>query len=125
MAKKILLIEDAPQVANILVFKLNREGHEVTWTRDREKGLAALASAFDLILLSTYLLPERNAWETLADLKARTTTPVVMLLENEEAHLEGQAVEKGAIAVILKPFKPTVVAKRVRDLLERGTAPLT
>ena len=109
-------------MANILVSKLTREGHEVLWKRDREQALAALSGSFDLILLSTDLNPERNAWELLGELKARTAAPVVMLLEADEAPLEAQAAAKGACGAIIKPFKPTVVAKRVRDLLDFQTS---
>ena len=116
MPKNILLIEDAPQVAGILVSKMTREGHEVRWVRSGPEALAALeGKSFDLVLLSTYL--EQDAWELLAKIRRRGKTPVVVLLENEEAGLTDKARQAGAIDVIVKPFKPTVVAKQVRRLL--------
>lgn len=117
VAKKILLIEDAPQVANILVSKLSREGHEVSWRRTREQALGALGASFDLILLSTDLPPEHNSWKILPELKALSAAPVVMLLQAEEAALKTSALAQGASDVIIKPFKPTVVAKRLKELL--------
>ena len=117
--RNILLIEDAPQVAGILVSKLTREGHQVVWTRKRAQALEALsAGAFDLILLSTTLLPERNAWELLSELKSGgpAGAPVLMLLEAEEQPLSEKALSMGAAGVIQKPFKPTQVAKQVREL---------
>lgn len=122
MARKILLIEDAPQVANILVSKLTREGHAVTWRRDREQALAAVrGESFDLTLLSTDLLPLRNAWQLLPELLAASASPVVMLLQAEEASLKTQALSSGAKDVIFKPFKPTVVAKQIKDILASGS----
>lgn len=119
MPKRILLVEDAPQVANILVSKLTREGHAVTWRRDRNEALEAVRGGemFDLTLLSTDLNGQRNAWQLLAELLAASPTPVVMLLQNEEAGLKTQALVSGARDVIIKPFKPTVVAKQVKELL--------
>lgn len=117
MAKRLLIVEDAPQVANILVSKLTREGYEAVWKRSRSEALAELSASWDLILLSTDL-PQRDFWEALRDIKSRTETPVILLLESEEASLEPQALTRGACGVILKPFKPTVVAKRVRELLQ-------
>lgn len=110
--KKILIVEDAPQVASILQSKLTREGHAVTWKRNREQALKASVDSYDLILLSTDV-PERNAWQILSDLKDSCPTRVVMLLETDEAPLEPQAKESGALGVIIKPFKPTIVAKQV------------
>lgn len=114
--KKILVVEDAPQVANILLAKLTREGHSVTWKRNREQALRACEEVYDLILLSTDV-PERNAWQILSDLRGAHSSRVVMLLETDEAPLEPQAMQSGATGVIIKPFKPTRVAKQVRDWL--------
>ena len=110
--KKILLVEDAPQVAGILISKLEREGHSVKWVRNRIEALNTLTeSAFDLIKLSTYLLPLRDAWILLGELKDQPT-PVVFLLETEEIHLKERALSSGAGSVIQKPFKPTAPASK-------------
>ena len=115
MAHKILIIEDAPQVSNILESKLTREGHEPKCVRTREQTLTSLDTGFDLILLSTDL-PD-DPWALLAELTARNLR-VVMLLETDEKDQEGKARQKGACGIIIKPFKPTVVAKQVKELLE-------
>ena len=121
-ARRILLIEDAPQVAGILVSKLGREGHKVAWVRGRTAALEALSTgSFDLIVLSTYLLPERNAWELLDELRGKVGAPIFMLLEAEEAGLEARAREHGAAGIILKPFKPTQVAKSARESFAGAT----
>lgn len=105
-------------MAGILVSKLGREGHAVTWVRSRAAALEALARGpFDLVLLSTYLLPERNAWELLPELRSRTQAPLLMLLEAEEGGLRERALSSGATGIILKPFKPTQVAQVVREAL--------
>ena len=116
MIRRILIVEDAPQVAGILVSKLGREGHQVRWVRDGAHARQALAAEpADLVLLSTTLLPERNAWELLPELRALCPM-VVMLLEAEESALRDKALGLGAADVILKPFKPTVVARQIREL---------
>lgn len=115
----ILLVEDAPQVAGILASKLRREGHQVSWARSRGEALEVLGRAsFDLVLLSTYLLPEKNAWELLGELRRREPPErVVMILEAEEASEASRARELGACGIVQKPFKPTAVARSVRELL--------
>ena len=117
--KKILLVEDAPQVAGILISKLRREGHQVRWLRTGRGALDALEGAgFDLAVLSTYLLPEKNAWEVLAEIRTKHPgLPVAMMLETEEAPLAWKAAGAGACGVIQKPFKPSGVALQVRGWL--------
>ena len=71
MIRNILIVEDAPQVAGILVSKLTREGHAVHWVRTKSAAHETLLDkSYDLILISTYLLPERNAWTLLEEIVA-------------------------------------------------------
>ncbi len=117
----ILLIEDAPQVAGILISKLGREGYKLEWRRTRAEARAALdAGSYSLILLSTYLLPGRDAWQILEDVKAHPRqggVPTIMLLDAEEADQRERALAAGASGVIMKPFKPTAVARVVRSVV--------
>jgi len=112
----ILLADDAPQVAGILLAKLTREGHRVRWVRSSEAARLALAQApCDLVLLSTSLAPPGAAWVLLAELRGAGRR-VGMLLEAEEAPERERALGQGACLVILKPFKPTVVARQLAEL---------
>jgi len=116
----ILLIDDAPQVAGIIISKLGREGFEVIWKRDRDSAFQALQERTpQLIFLSTYL-EKRNAWE-IADELRRThpNIPMVMLLEQEESEHETRARALGCADCIIKPFKPTALARTIRDVLDK------
>lgn len=119
----ILLVDDAPQVAGIIVSKLGREGFEVIWKRDGESALEFLKDRRpDLVMLATYL-EKRNAWEVLRTLRARQPElPVLMILEQEEAGETARAKALGCADCIVKPFKPTALARTVREALERVKA---
>lgn len=114
----ILLIEDAPQIAKILIAKLTMEGYEVIWKRDGDSALEhILETSVQLVLLSTDL-GKKNAWDVLRKLTSNhPNIPVLMLLEQEEAEEEIRAKQEGSKGCIIKPFKPTVVAKTIKTIL--------
>src|SRR5947208_12681780 len=76
---RVLLVEDEPNIASIIVFKLQREGHEVRWESGAPGVLPAEASMQpDLVVLDSSL-PDGDPFLLLSALAPRR--PVVMLTE--------------------------------------------
>jgi len=102
--KKILIIEDEENISNILRINLEMEGFEVEIARDGARGFeAALDFRPDLITLDV-LMPQRDGWDTLRDLKQDERTraiPVVMISVMME---QKKAVDLGAQYYLVKPF---------------------
>lgn len=102
--KKILIIEDEENISNILRINLEMEGFEVKIARDGARGFeAALDFRPDLITLDV-LMPQRDGWDTLRDLKQDERTraiPVVMISVMME---QKKAVDLGAQYYLVKPF---------------------
>ena len=119
----ILLIEDSPQIAVIIVSKLRREGFEVVWKRDGDSAFQFLESQRPgLILLSTFL-DRKNAWDILQELRAsRPDVPTILLLEHEEAPEADRAMAMGCVHCVIKPFKPSVLARIVKGILADKTS---
>ncbi len=116
---RVLVVEDEPNIASIILFKLNREGHEVRW----EPGAATVLRAADemrpdLTLLDSSL-PDGDPFALLAALATRTA--VVMMTEFRDAATPERARAAGAIATVEKPFKPTQLARLVAQLAPAGT----
>jgi len=111
---RILLVEDEPNIGNIIVFKLTREGHEVRWEQQAGSALeAARACSAELVLLDSSL-PDGDPFQLLASL--RDAHPVVMLTEFRDGSTPERARREGALATVEKPFKPTVLARLVAQL---------
>jgi DNA-binding response OmpR family regulator len=116
---RVLLVEDEPNIASIIVFKLAREGHQVRW----EPGAAAVpaaAEAFqpDIVLLDSSL-PDGDPFALLSLLAVGR--PVVMMTEFRDATTPARARAGGAVATVEKPFKPTQLARLVAQLAPVGT----
>lgn len=111
---RVLLVEDEPNIASIILFKLRREQHEVRWeSASRAVVDAAAAMQPDLILLDSSL-PDGDAFQLL-DVLARRG-PVVMMTEFRDQATPERARRAGAAAIVEKPFKPTQLARLVAQL---------
>jgi len=117
---RVLLVEDEPNIASIIVFKLEREGHQVRW----EANAPAVPGAADamqpeLVLLDSSL-PDGDSFTLLTALARRS--PVVMMTEFRDTVTPQQARAAGAVATVEKPFKPTQLARLVAQLVPAAAA---
>ena len=112
---RVLVVEDEPNIASIIVFKLEREGHEVRCeSTAAAAGTAAQALEADLVLLDS-TLPDGDAFDLLASLKEGCA--VVMMTEFRDQVSPKRALAGGAAATVEKPFKPTQLARLVATLV--------
>lgn len=110
---KVLVVEDEPNIAGIILYKLRREGHVV----DHAETAAAargLCGPWDVVLLDSSL-PGEDALALLTDL--RDQAPVAVMTESRDEVTAGVARRLGASATVRKPFKPTLLARLVLELL--------
>ena len=115
---RILLIEDESKIADFVERGLSAEGYSVTVAEDGLKGEAeATSEDFDLILLDV-LLPGRNGFEILTELRSRgISTPVIMLTALGETEDKVKGLEGGAIDYVTKPFSFEELLARIRAQL--------
>jgi DNA-binding response OmpR family regulator len=123
--KRILVIEDEPQMLLGLRDNLELEGYEVATASDGDEGLLK-ASSFqpDLVILDV-MLPRKTGFDVCRELRARgTATPVVMLTARNQETDKVLGLELGADDYVTKPFSITELLARVRAVLRRtGTRP--
>jgi len=116
----VLVIEDDRAIALGVRLNLRREGHEVRLAQDGEEGLAeGLKPEVDLIVLDV-MLPQRNGYEVLKELRRRgQNAPVLMLTAkgNESDKILG--LKLGADDYLAKPFGLGELLARVEALLRR------
>jgi DNA-binding response OmpR family regulator len=117
---RIVLAEDEPMIGRILEFKLTQEGHLVTWVRSAAEAEALCrAGGVDLLLCDVTL--EEDGRDLCRRLLASGSEPpagVVLMPEQRDPRGEEMARAAGAREVVIKPFKPTIVAARLGALLE-------
>ncbi|WP_316979457.1 response regulator [Shumkonia mesophila] len=115
----ILIIEDEPEIAEIIGTYLSREGFRIITAGDGTVGLAHhLRLRPDLVVLDIKL-PGQDGYEVLAAIRRRGDTPVIMVTALAEDLDKLQALRIGADDYVVKPFNPLEVVARAKAVLRR------
>ena len=118
--KRILVIEDEPQMLLGLRDNLELEGYDVMTAADGEEGLSKAASfGPDLVILDV-MLPKKNGFDVCRELRTRSQAmPIVMLTARSAETDKVLGLELGADDYVTKPFSPRELVARVRAVLRR------
>ena len=121
---RVLIIEDDPNVAEVVARYLEREGYHVEIAVDGLAGLRrALVEPPDLVVLDL-MLPSMGGLEVCRRLREAAPVPVIMLTARGEEADRIAGLEFGADDYVAKPFSPRELTARVKAVLRRATGPL-
>jgi DNA-binding response OmpR family regulator len=122
---RVLIIEDDPNVAEVVARYLEREGYEVEIVADGALGLErALKAPPDLVILDL-MLPSLGGLEVCRQLRAVAPVPVIMLTARGEEADRITGLELGADDYVAKPFSPRELTARVKAVLRRASGALS
>ena len=117
--KRILIVEDEKDIAEILKYNVEKQGYEAEVAGDGEKGLAlALSGTFDLILLDV-MLPKMDGFEICRRVRSRLETPIIMLTAREEENDKILGLDLGADDYMTKPFSLGELISRIKANIRR------
>lgn len=118
---RILVVDDEPQIVDLLRSYLTRDGFDVDEAADGKAALAAfLRLRPDLVILDL-MLPQLDGREVCRRIRETAQTPIIMLTARDEETDKLLGLELGADDYITKPFSPREVVARVRAVLRRGS----
>ncbi|MBK1717144.1 response regulator transcription factor [Thiocystis violacea] len=120
MSKRILIVDDEPNIVISLEFLMMREGHEVRVARDGEAGLAAVRTHRPDLVVLDVMMPKLDGFAVLAAVRAdpalaRTRVLMLTAKGREAEHDKGLAL--GADAYMPKPFSTRDLVDKVKELL--------
>ncbi len=117
---RILLADDDAELCEMLAEYLAVESFTVITAHDGEAALAAAkAGQFDLVILDV-MMPRKNGFDVLRELRTWSVTPVLMLTARDEDVDSIVGLELGADDYLGKPCNPRVLAARIRAILRRA-----
>lgn len=117
----ILIVEDEPQIAEILAAYFGREGFRTVRAADGETALAHHRRLRPDLVVLDVRLPRRDGHEVLAELRRVGDTPVIMATALGEDLERLAALRGGADDYVVKPFNPLEVVARARAVLRRSS----
>ena len=117
--KKILIIEDEQAISHVLKAYLNKL-YTVTQVFDGAEALPAFNKLQPDLVLLDVMLPHKNGWAILQEIRAISTCPVIMLTALEDVQYKLKGFQDGADDYIAKPFIGEEVLARVNAVLRRA-----
>lgn len=121
MGKKVLLIEDEPNIIEAISFILKRDGWIVATHADGTTAIAAVERHAPDVVVLDVMLPGRSGFDVLQELRADETThnlPVLMLTARGQSKDREMAERLGASRFMTKPFSNKEVLACVQELVQ-------
>ena len=113
MARKVLIVEDDSNIAELLHLYLEKEGFETAVAGDGGKGVELFRSFHPELVLLDIMLPVMDGWSVLKKIRENDKTPVIMLTAKGETQDKVAGLEGGADDYIVKPFEMKEVLARI------------
>jgi DNA-binding response OmpR family regulator/DNA-binding CsgD family transcriptional regulator len=124
----VLVVDDEPDVRELIQANLEADGHKVVLAADGREALANLQAIRPDVIVLDVMMPSIDGWEVLERLKREadeelTTIPVLMLTARGEPEDRLRGGIEGAIRYLVKPFDPDELCREVREALEGDPEP--
>lgn len=121
-ARRILIIEDEPAIADTLIYALKTEGFAPEWCATGRAGLVALGARaeqpFSLVVLDVGL-PDGTGFEFCKKIRAQSSVPVIFLTARNSEIDRVLGLELGGDDYLVKPFSPRELTARIKAILRR------
>src|ERR1700687_4302343 len=120
----IVVIEDDPNISDLVDMYLRREGYRVIQAADGEAGLAAIGREKPrMVILDVGLPGSMDGLEVCRRVRSTSVVPVLMLTARDGEIDRVLGLELGADDYVTKPFSPREVVARVKAILRRVDGP--
>jgi DNA-binding response OmpR family regulator len=118
--RRILVVDDEPQITDVLVAYLEREGFDVSACGSVAEAMDGVERATPDLLVLDIMLPDGSGLDVLrAAARPGTRIPTILLTARSEESDKIVGLELGADDYVTKPFSPREVVARVRALFRR------
>ncbi|MCA8977057.1 MAG: response regulator transcription factor [Planctomycetes bacterium] len=121
--QKILIIEDEPDILEVMQYNLQRDGYKVIACRNGEQGLSRIRTDAPNLVVLDLMLPGMDGVEVCRQVKSDAVTrgiPIIMVTAKSEESDVVLGLGLGADDYITKPFSPRELLARIDVVLRRG-----
>ncbi len=125
MTKKILIVDDEPNIVISLEFLMKREGFQVTVAVDGEEALRKIAELEPDLVLLDIMMPKKSGFEVCQEVRANPAWAAIKLImltaKGRDTEVQ-KGMALGADAYVTKPFSTKDLVIKVRSVLGLDTA---
>ena len=115
----ILIVDDDENICEILKLYLEKEGYETQISLDVQQGLEKYEKYSPDLVILYIMMPVLDGIEVIKKIRAKSTTPVIMLTAKGDTFDKVLGLEIGADDYIVKPFEPKELLARVKAVIRR------
>ncbi len=120
MNKKVLIVEDDSNIAELMSMYLVKAGYDVAVANNGLQGLEMFSAADPNIVILDIMLPGLDGWQVLRQIRERANTPVIMITAKGETQDKITGLKMGADDYVVKPFEMSEVLARIEAVLRRS-----
>ena len=120
MAISVLIVEDDPNIRELLQMYLEKDGYAVTLATDGGQGLDKFRSIKPDLVLLDVMMPVMDGWAVCKAIRAEGNTPVIMLTAKGETDDKVMGLKAGADDYVTKPFEMKELLARIEAVLRRA-----
>jgi DNA-binding response OmpR family regulator len=125
VTERVLVVDDDPTVADVVVRYLSREGFAAEAVHDGSVALECALADLPALVVLDLMLPGLDGLEVCRRLRAVAPVPVIMLTARGDEEDRVLGLELGADDYLAKPFSPRELVARVKAVLRRAHAPVS
>jgi DNA-binding response OmpR family regulator len=118
--RNLVVIEDDPNIADLLDLYLREAGFRVLQASSGERGLELVAANAPVMVVLDIGLPDIDGFEVCRRIRTKSTVPVLFLTARDGEIDRILGLELGADDYVTKPFSPREIVARVKAILRRG-----
>ncbi len=119
MKTRILLVDDDPNIRQLVDLYLEKEGFEVSMADRGDTALKQFQSSTPDLMLLDVMLPGMDGWQVLREARKTSNAPIIMLTAKDETFDKVLGLELGADDYIAKPFDMKELVARIKAVLRR------
>lgn len=116
---RLLVVDDDPNICDILKTHFEKEGCEVITAGDGAEGISLFRSAAPDLVLLDIMLPKMDGQQVLAEIRKESAKPVIMVTAKGEVFDKVLNLEMGADDFVVKPFDLKELSARIKAVLRR------
>lgn len=120
--KKVLVVDDEKPISDIIKFNLEKEGYDVVVAYDGEEALQKVEDEDPDLIVLDLMLPKIDGLEVAKQVRAKKTTPIIMVTAKDSELDKVLGLELGADDYVTKPFSNRELVARVKANLRRQEA---
>ena len=122
MDTKLLIVDDDPNICDMLKLYFENEGYKVKTANDGVEGVQSFKIYEPDLVLLDIMMPKKDGWQVCREIREMSPKPVIMITAKGDVFDKVLGLELGADDFIVKPFDMKELSARVKAVLRRYNA---